>query len=216
MHLILVAGKPGETGGYLWFDDAVVTEGMIVEKRGGIWGAYEVDVELSSVDDKKRVHEEEGIYGVFVEGAGGDEEQAWKTYEAFRERQKEREREAAIFQVFLDGAGGDEDEAREMYEAFCEHQRRQKQAREGGGEEDEEDEEEEDEEEEEEFTDEEEEEEFTDEEEEEEPEEITLIDVSEPSDDLIDLMEQPDVYDCLGEWAMRFDLDNRPSATDGN
>ena len=167
----------------------------------------------ASDSDEQRVRDEEWIYQVFVDGAEGNEEEAWAMYEAFREHQQEKCAYEAdqIYQVSLKGGGGVVDEAREMFEAFRECQKQQNQRWEQRGEEEEE---------------------AVDEQKEEEPEQgqgpeqgvfagllertyklnyqtevrdssleelsvqITPTNLSELSDDLIDLTEQPGVYAC--------------------
>ncbi|KAJ4410354.1 hypothetical protein N0V85_003964 [Neurospora sp. IMI 360204] len=202
-HMILVTGDPRRDGGILSFDGVDVEEGMIVEKRDGLWGVYEAkwDEEYDE-EEEGEIPMEQQIYQVFLEGAGGDHEEAWDLYERFRahkERQAQKER---VYQAMLEELEGNEALAREVHALWCEQEEQQTENSEDEHEEQRVDNEQDV---------------FA---------RATMwakgfrmgyalrtssfqntvpSDVPEDSNQSIESTQEPDIYDCLDQWATRFD-----------
>lgn len=215
-HMILVTGDPRRNGGILSFDGVDVEEGMVVEKRDGLWGVYEVDWDVEYDDEEEgEIPVEQQIYQVFLEGAGGDHEEAWDLYERFRahkERQAQKER---VYQAMLAELEGNEVLAREVYALWCEQEEQQTENSEDEREERRDDDEQnvraratmwakgfrmgyE----------------LRDSSLPKSPTKTTSSVVHEDSDQSTESKQEPDVYDCLGEWAMR--LNGEQNIRDGH
>ncbi|KAL0474058.1 hypothetical protein QR685DRAFT_194210 [Neurospora intermedia] len=120
-HMILVTGDPRQNGGILSFDGVDVEEGMVVEKRDGFWGAYEAEWDEEE-EEEEELPVEQQIYHVFLEGAGGDHEEAWDVYQQFRAHKERQARKERIYQVMLEEFEGDEALAREVHVRWCEEE----------------------------------------------------------------------------------------------
>ncbi|EGO57287.1 hypothetical protein NEUTE1DRAFT_121764 [Neurospora tetrasperma FGSC 2508] len=119
-HMILVTGDPRQNGGIPSFDGVDVEEGMVVEKRDGFWGVYEVDWDDDEEEEEMPV--EQQIYQVFLEGAGGDHEEAWDVYQRFQAHKERQARKGRIYQVMLEELEGNEALAREVHARWCEEE----------------------------------------------------------------------------------------------
>ncbi|KHE83799.1 hypothetical protein GE21DRAFT_1352308 [Neurospora crassa] len=120
-HLILVTGDPRLNGGILSFDGVDVEERMVVEKRYGFWGVYEVDWDEEE-EEEGEIPVEQQIYQVFLDGAGGDHEEAWDVYQRFRAHKERQTRKERVYQVILKELEGNEALAREVHARWCEEE----------------------------------------------------------------------------------------------
>ncbi|KAK1774194.1 hypothetical protein QBC45DRAFT_338206 [Copromyces sp. CBS 386.78] len=89
-HMILVTGDPRQNGGVLSFDGVDVEWNMIIEKRD-----------------------------VFLEGAGGDREEAWDMFHRFRAHKERQAHKERVYQAMLAELGGNEPLAREVHALWC-------------------------------------------------------------------------------------------------
>ncbi|KAK3505446.1 hypothetical protein B0T13DRAFT_517609 [Neurospora crassa] len=120
-HLILVTGDPRLNGSILSFDGVDVEERMVVEKRDGLWGVYEVDWDEEEEEEEELAVEQQ-IYQVFLEGAGGDHEEAWDVYQRFRAHKERQARKERVYQVMLEELEGNEALAREVHARWCDEE----------------------------------------------------------------------------------------------
>lgn len=204
-HMILVTGDPRQNGGILSFDGVDVQEGMVVEKREGFWGVYEVDwdEEEEEEEEEEEMPVEQQIYQVFLDGAGGDHEEAWDVYQRFRAHKERQARKERVYQVMLEELEGDEVLVREAHARWCEEEEQREYSEDEGEEETRDDDEpnvfaratmwakgfrtgyE-----------------MRDASLQKSPTKSVSSDVPEDSGQSRESKQEPDVYDCLGEWAV--------------
>ncbi|KAK3494208.1 uncharacterized protein B0T23DRAFT_439564 [Neurospora hispaniola] len=134
-HMILVTGDPRQNGGILSFDGVDVEEGMLVEKRDGFWGVYEVDWDEEEEEEEEEMPVEQQIYQVFLDGAGGDHEEAWDVYQRFQAHKQRQARKERVYQVMLEELEGNEALAREVHARWCEEEEQREDSEDEGEEE---------------------------------------------------------------------------------